>query len=48
MRILADPSFAAAARRLAAIIAAANAPATAATWLEARVAEVRPSACDYR
>lgn len=37
MRILADRSFATAARRLAAAIAAAHAPVTAATWLEARV-----------
>ncbi|HLY32420.1 MAG TPA: nucleotide disphospho-sugar-binding domain-containing protein, partial [Ktedonobacterales bacterium] len=39
MTILADPSFAEAARRLANVIAAARAPETAATWLEARLAE---------
>ena len=46
MQVLADRSFATAARRLAAAIAAANAPETAATWLEARVAAPKPLADD--
>jgi UDP:flavonoid glycosyltransferase YjiC (YdhE family) len=37
MRILADCSFATAARHLAETIAATDAPATAVNWLEARV-----------
>ena len=39
MTILADRSFAIAARRMAVEIAAANAPATAATWIETLVSE---------
>ena len=44
MQILADHSFAGAARRLGAAIAAANASETATAWLEARVAIAKPSA----
>lgn len=44
MRILADNSFAAAARRLGAAIAATNAAETALAWLEARTTTVEPSA----
>jgi UDP:flavonoid glycosyltransferase YjiC (YdhE family) len=46
MQILVDRSFASAARRLAAAIAAADAPATAVTWLEAHVAATKPPAGD--
>jgi UDP:flavonoid glycosyltransferase YjiC (YdhE family) len=44
MLMLADHSFATAARRLAAALAEANAPVTAVIWLEARVAASKPSA----
>ena len=44
--ILADRSFATAARRLAAAMAAANAPVTAVTWLEALITASKPPASD--